>query len=892
MPSNPKGKSKKKDDDVEDDKKEDMEKETGDDEKKKKAPMKESENEDAALGEETVPEPVDTTGFTPEQKDVMNRMDAEQVRPAVVINVDPTVPPFSRSYKTNYRIFIGGDDSEQIRGEFMMKFQNWSTLFEFEREMLSMPIRVSQFYDYLPIDVEEEINPSNLTEKMVKRGSDGVPVHEFIRGTSFLKGDRFRQLHSTLLNRSRDKEKRNKLYWEDQVWMHPEEATLLRRTQRLYEGFRIQVVDYHAMFKDLNTLSMSLVPLPVNFTQRALSRLWKLKIFDGTILGAYARSNPHLMEWLVLTVRDQVRAATGLSYRSASVSYRSLLTAMHTRTNEYRKINDVPGKLSKSGADDFVFNALTIIAMNEFARFEWPIEAAAMHEHSFTVIVDIIVNKLVTPRQVWFDDDITRMHNYIAYHLLRNYSGPNRRRAQPFPEFDPSLEHTDKLLELFNSNYWGADFTREAGPFLLNFLDRGRTNTWILTGGFQEFRNQDRAFDGGLWYDMYGFRAMQEAHPRMAEFVSFISAMRSLIPTVSNSEAREFQALVESIGERTFQLNRMTRNLNLLGRQIQLTSLSYPKHPSAADAAREPLVLPYKLLSSMSALLLANWEEMDQKRLDSSLYKFSWEVHRTCEEFATYYHYFRDGLSPHNTSKRELIKMAHEKTTDRVGFIQVISEGLLKSINAESMFIPRAPTHGFYAQKLRIASRFVEKMRREMGMVDHFYLTPQNVVNSRSLPGQLLLYYGYSPSGRERRMNLHELQRVVDSNEFTSIVREMRLGTLPAVRFDIPINVFREEFTGSELPTTWPAPIEISESRHVLKPLKFFYVEEDTFRDQRHANWTALIDPSYMLDINTRPFDIGDNIISMLSQPTLSLTKEHMVFDDDKYIKFSLTFNG
>jgi len=835
-------------------------------------------------------EPVPDIQMDSRTMEAMTRMRNEVVRPAVVISVDPTIPPFRSSYVTSMEVSVTGAIGEQLRSEFMMKFPAWSNSREFERVYLDTILAVRDKYDYLPHDIPEEVNKNNLEEKMVTVAAGGVPIADLLNGT-MIRGDRYRMLHANLSNRGRDTIGPEKVKWQDRIWMHKNEASMLRRNQRLYDAFRVDVKKYHEMWPILNTVSMSLAPLPVWMTGRARDRYWKLKLHEGTIVGPLARRNPPLQEWLVLGMREQLRGAVGMQYKDGSGPFRSLLTAMHVRTNEFRKVNDVPGKLSKNGAEKFLFDAMASIVTGEFCNIEWPMSGSAMADHDFTVVLDIIVNKLVSPRQIWFPEDIIRMHNYLAYHFMRMFDGPARRRTAPFPSFDPITEKEDKLKELLEMGYWGGAFTLAAEPFLLHFLDRGRTKTFDLGSAFNDFRNRDRAISDGVWYDMDGFTDLNEDHPRMNDFIGFYDALRGLTATADAIEVRDFRALLGVIKEQRFQFRRMIRNINLMMRQAQVSSLAYPVHPSFTSKDN-PLKFSYTYMSSFSALMLGEWDLMNQKRFDPDYYKYTWEVHRTAEQFSTYFHFYRDGLSSVNTSKREIISMAKNKTVDKVGFVRVIEEGVLGGVTAEALFVPRLNPEAFYSQSIANARRFVKRMEMPMGLIRHFYYVPPGKVSSRSLVDHFQMFFGYDENGSEFEFDLLSLQRAVDSNEFSSAVKETRTGRYPAIKFNIPVRFTKDEFTGTVLPSVWEDPIEVVEGSHVLKVFKWFYVDWDTFRDTRHTSWATLRDPIYLVGTNTRPFTVGDDVIPALTQTTTSLTREHTVFNDDEFIKYNLTFTG
>jgi hypothetical protein len=476
--------------------------------------------------------------------------------------------------------------------------------------------------------------------------------------------------------------------------------------------------------------------------------------------------------------------------------------------------------------------------------------------------------------------------------MLQYFRDPNaRRRHIPWPEFDPITEQRNMLDHLLDMGFWGAEFSARAGPFLRNFLDRGRTQTFELGAAFGKFRNTDRGYGGGVWYDMSGFLSMSEDHPRMREFSDFVDALKVLRTTTDASESRELISLLKVILEQRFQFRRMIRNVNLMMRQAQYSALAYPLDPFQ-DRIEHSLKFSYTLASSFSALLLGEWDMMNQKRFSVDFYKYAWSVHLATEEFCTYYHFFRDRVSEQNRSKRETISWAKAHIDNRVGLVEVIETKILGGVLAESLFVPRPTAGSFHSQKLLISEMFVKRMELHMGLIRNFYYVPQRTDTKRSITGHFHTFFSYDPTGTEFQYDIASLQRAIDSKTFSDAVSAVRGGEFPAIRFNLPVRIAGMKHTGSMLPTDWEHPLGLEEGRHEIRTFKWFYIDADSEADERHTNFARLQDPIFLTETGVFPFLFGDNIIGDFAQGTRSLAKEHTVFDDEKYIVFDLTFHG
>jgi hypothetical protein len=840
-------------------------------------------NPDSGLGEVASMEAVPPSTFAPEVEEKLNTADTTDVVVRSRVIGNPTDPPFERKYKSFWELEAYGKD-DYIRSRYTLLPEKWSTYNEYRRSIAKYIIKVMQSYDYIPWDVPEELNKHENRRKVVASGADGVNVTQFIDN---LNSDDFHKLvEPMLLGRGREKNP-DKLSYSDDVFMDPEEVSLLRRMMRVYQRHRVDVAEYHKMFEALSTNNRSLVPLPIHISSRNKMYYWKLKTWEGNVLGEFIRKNDIIRERLIAEVRAEVEANFTVQFNKERTEVsRQMLAQMEVRTNEFSQATDLPASLSTAAGRKFCSDALTSLMLGEFCYMRYPLQAGALEIQDTKVFFDIMMLKLLTPSYIWNPEDIINMNNYLAQHFLM-YFKP-KRQAKTI-RVDDGVDH---LAELLDEDYWGTSFSHGAGPFLRHFLNRGRNQPMPVPKHFKNFMNHDRDYESGTWYDGIGFLDRQGVHPRSVDFQNFVQALNELQRPTNTNAKTSIMKVLSSLATDTYSVKHFVITMNTALKYMFTSALAYPKGPESR-ATVVPTGFDYTYMGAFSCVRLGTWDVDKIINWDVKFHRWTWHEHLKLEEFIAYYHHFKKLLLEETTNKTELVTLAASMCEQKTGFIEVIND-MIKNHHAESLLVPKAHD-GFWQAKLSLATNFVQKNKPYNGILDSFYLSKQfDTVKEKK--GDFLRYYALTvPRGSVRTVSVDgragslDLTRTLAGEAYSELVEQVIRGELSCLKFEMPIYYVASRIDVSKgMPQAWDIPYDIMNNR--FTELKFYYVEEDDDVNVHHPHFVTYTSPSFVPADGVFPFRMGHQVLHDLRNKADSLVADHHIFDDDKLISWKSTF--
>jgi hypothetical protein len=539
-----------------------------------------------------------------------------------------------------------------------------------------------------------------------------------------------------------------------------------------------------------------------------------------------------------------------------------MLNKLKIRVGQYDDVNSLPVMVSSAKAMEFARQIILASTLNDWVELSYD-----MYHEKFelSVLVDCLLFKLLTPKQLWSVTMVNKIDNYICKWFIPYIKGYKSER-DGYNLLDASAGIRNFLSEGFANNFLDAATMQAIAPFLRTTVDgsgwmgAGQNQTVSMTdikGGatFMNVRN------GGAWYNYYSgvpyddIKMPVEQFNRFDTFYKYFDGVRNRL-AFSRPNTGQDNALfivLSLVEESQILLSEMVIDFNRKLKLLGLTSLAKVV-PSVINNNRTGRIdrMPIKVapMSAFSMLRLIKWDQIRPQTIERSVIRFGWAVREYFEQFVFWYNYVNDTFPSVRVTRKERINMAFSLAKTDSGVDKMFSNEIVGKPEAITLKVPgtQQVLNAYWNEKINAATEFIRAMAPYFGYSPFFVYDATPRIESNAVfekiyvPREDAKVYVYTEASLEHDLRI---------NAFAEKVLDVR-SQGGQVRFDMPVHtslfmLTAETYKGGRIPEEYPVTYETAASDQSVatKNVQSFQQMRDEYFNKRANDFAFIRTPEF-----------------------------------------------
>lgn len=649
---------------------------------------------------------------------------------------------------------------------------------------------VADKYDGVLIDIPWETSKPLEDGRVTTNAAIGFDINKF---ASNLNSDQFHQFYNKwrlLVNEAVDvsRDEEAKRTFEKVVAIaHPLEIKLSKQLERVTLSQLVEPIKFWNFFQNFDDEWYFQKPFPIERINPRTDFRWHDDHFSG--LGEMLRKNIRFSKVMLDIVNGFLRDTVQTSVGSVPKIFEEFLKALQTNPAKFGNLNVLPAQLASAKADEMMRTLFTQYLMNEFQELQLVI---SFDRFDPALLLDCIIAHMTTLENMWSEDNVIRIDNYIAYYLLYKIIGVKTAIIPLDTDMLSTERNVNYLKRILQANNILPPQLRAAiAPFFMNWANGGVTSAILpFSQSTNGFVNPDRDCYCELITGQH-ISSYDETSTQLHNFVVCLSALSQA--TYLSDFDRNLNTAMKSLflkyKENYSKFRYFGFNFQIIAKKLSLLSFVYPLR-SIRKASEFPNRMIYQLgIADLSSLwLMADWEKTKLVRPLDDMCKWGWYLHWAISEMNTNWYYYKEIMPQEYYSKSMRLDAAFSGLRFNVPFLQEIKKHIHDNL-ADFEFASRDKLPQQFFDRLKLSTSFVNAFKNMLGWTDEFYMTNKYNIRKDAKFDRIFLADGSSSEEFDRTKLIQYLQ----SNTLFDRT-QLAIENSTNVKFKLPVNLKLQEF--------------------------------------------------------------------------------------------------